>query len=69
MYKVVAFRSCSVDRFRIEGKETKGRSSSGQTHFTIKPKQLALKKNIFNPKKILPKLRKKKLLLLYHATF
>ena len=35
-------------------KETKGRSS-GQTPFTIKPKQLALKKTFFNPKKILPK--------------
>jgi hypothetical protein len=29
-------------------KETKGRSS-GQTPFTIKPKQLALEKTIFNP--------------------
>ena len=35
-------------------KETKGRSS-GQTPFTLKPKQLALKKTIFNPPKILPK--------------
>ena len=34
----------------VENKETKGRSS-GQTPFTIKPKQLALKKTIFTPKK------------------
>jgi hypothetical protein len=39
-------------------KETKERSS-GQTPFTLKPKQLALKKTIFNPPKILPKLKKK----------
>jgi hypothetical protein len=34
-------------------KETKGRSG-GQTPFTLKPKQLALKKAIFNSPKILP---------------
>ena len=39
------------------GKETKGKSS-GQTPFTLKPKQLALKKPIFNPPKILPNLKK-----------
>ena len=40
-------------------KDTKGRSS-GQTPFTQKPKQLALKKTNFNPPKILPKFNKKK---------
>ena len=43
----------SISRFLLT-KETK-RRSSGQTPFTIKPKQLALKKPIFNPQKILPK--------------
>ena len=39
-----------------------------QTPFTLKPKQLALKKAIFNPPKILPKL-KKIYILLYQETF
>ena len=34
-------------------KETKGRSS-GQTPFTIKPKQLALKKQFLTPQKYFP---------------
>jgi hypothetical protein len=42
-------------------KETKGRSR-GQTPFTIKPKQLALKKQIFNPPRILPNLKNKKII-------
>jgi hypothetical protein len=49
--------SSKVNRFRLDQGDY--RKSSGQTPFTIKPKQLALKKPIFNPPKILPKLKKK----------
>ena len=38
-------------------KETKGRSS-GQTPFTIKPKQLALKKQCLTPQRYFPNLKK-----------
>jgi hypothetical protein len=48
-------------------KETKGRSSE-QTPSTIKPKQLALKKQIFNQKKYFP-IFKNKFSLLYQAAF
>jgi hypothetical protein len=57
--------SVHVDYEWSLSKETKGRSS-GQTPFTLKPKQLALKKPVFNTLKILPKLKKKKK---YQATF
>ena len=40
-------------------KETKGRSS-GQTPFTLKPKQLALKKQFLTPQKYFPNLFLKK---------
>ena len=52
-------RSC-FDHFQLSlilyllFKETKGKSS-GQTSFTLKSKQLALKKTIFNPPKIVSK--------------
>jgi hypothetical protein len=39
-------------------KETKGRSSR-QTPFTIKPKQLAIKKQFLTPQKYFPNLKKK----------
>ena len=51
-HMTLLFKSCSCSKW-LRHEETKGRSS-GQTPFTLKPKQLALKKSIFNPKKILP---------------
>ena len=55
MHQDFFFANCMLS---VAPKETKGRSS-GQTPFTIKPKQIALEKKTFNPKKILPKLIKK----------
>ena len=44
--------------FSLVTKETKGRSS-GQTPFTLKPKQLALKKHNFEPPKNASQIKRK----------